>query len=1361
MNCRRIILASLVLAFAVICGDSPLLAGLAPAPGPATFASDDAFLEYVAHQSFNFFLAESYTNTGLIRDRSEPWSSCSVASLGFGLSALNVGVDRGWITRAEGRSRVLTALQNLYAAPQGAGASGYAGYHGWFYHFLDMTNRVRAYTCELSTIDTALLMMGVIDVGLYFDDPTNAVEASIRQLSDALVNRLDWPFVLRSSDHQIVMQWTPESSFSSGGWLGYSEASCLYLMGLGAATNPLPAVSWSAWTNGYQWSTPYGAGYVTCQPLFTHQYSHCWIDFRSIADGYFRAAGSDYFENSRRATLAQQAYALQNPLGFAGYGANEWGFTACDGPNRAVNGVYYQGYTARGAPSGFDDGTIAPTASLGSLPFAPEICLPTARHLYDAYRTDLWTAEGFRDAYNLTVQWWGEDTVGIDEGPIVLMIENYRTGSVWKRMLRSPIIQRGLQRAGFTAPPPDQVSATAVSPTEIDVAWSGPVTYQTGFQIQIATDNVHFSAAAQVESNVFSAPLTVAPNTTYYIRVVTTSAVGLSGARLTVSATTPSAGPFPVTTLTASDAAGASSFAAPGNWSDAAAPTTNRDYQVNGVGGGAGFTLRTPPDVFSYAFAGNSLSLGDGAVHSAPNGLLYAGTNSTCTVNDLRLNGGKITQGSPGTTFTLAGNVTLQDGGGILEQGAFNNRNLVVMAPIRGSGPLTVSQLALGNVSAAAGADGCVELAGANTYTGATTAAGSALYPDLITRVGPATLRVRDLQNGGQLSNLGQSSSAAGNLVLQAGILQYRGPGASVDRLLTVGLPGAILDASGSGPLNLTNSGAIGLGGAGTRVLILAGTNTGNNTLAAALGDNGGATAVLKTNSGTWVLAGTNSYTGGTSIGGGTLVAGGSSPLGSSGSINLAAGTLVLSNAVTDRPLQVSGGSLKFSARNATNTLGGPITLLAGSLNINAQPGVGANGTRLILAGGVAGANKNLEIFDDVNGDPGNVWIVGQPLNLGSGELQGFGAHVAVAGNVVGTIHPYYGRRMTIEVDNAFVGNPALRLGNPSWGRLDLNGHSLTIGSLVNSTSTDEITSAGRATLTLTTSAAQVYSGALTGAGLALTKAGTGTLTLTAPSPYQGTTTVSQGTLALSAAAGPTSLLSNTPAIQVGMNARLDASGMTSGFGLGAGQALMGNGTVAGSVTVRSGATLAPGDVAATAFGTLSFAQTLTLQLGSTTVVHVASSPATNDVITVLGKLTLDGTLVVTNTGANPLAGGDAFRLFNTTNAGGAFNRIVPPRPGPGLAWDTNLLNSTGTLRVVALAPRINSLAWQDTGLALGGTGGLWNASFYVLTSTNVAVPLGQWSRVATDSFGVSGEFSLSNLSDASAPNRFFRLLVP
>ncbi|HNS73446.1 MAG TPA: glucoamylase family protein, partial [bacterium] len=172
-----------------------------------------------------------------------------------------------------------------------------------------------------------------------------------------------------------------------------------------------------------------------------HQFSHCWIDFRGIQDDYMRTKGIDYFENSRRATLAQQAYCIANPKGWKGYGEFVWGITPSDGPN---------GYAARGAPPAEnDDGTIAPTAVGGSLPFAPEICLPTLRHFYDAYKSQLWGSYGFRDAFNLQKNWWATDVIGIDQGPIVLMIENYRTGKVWKTFMKNADVRRGLERAGF------------------------------------------------------------------------------------------------------------------------------------------------------------------------------------------------------------------------------------------------------------------------------------------------------------------------------------------------------------------------------------------------------------------------------------------------------------------------------------------------------------------------------------------------------------------------------------------------------------------------------------------------------------------------------------------------------------------------------------------------------------------------------------------------------------------------------------------------------------------------------------------------------------------------------------------------
>lgn len=507
-----------------------------PEAGPRTFSSDSSFLDYVEKQTFRFFWEESNSANGLIRDRSRPDSPCSIASVGFGLSAINVAIERGWVDRTNGTGRVLKTLRTLCGLPQGGDPAGCAGYHGWFYHFLDMNTGLRAGHCELSTIDTALLMMGVIDAAQFFTNPAESAEAEIRHLAGALVSRIDWPFMLWTNEPVMLMGWTPERGYGPGRWAGHNEAACLYVLGLGAATPALPAKLWEFRTRGYECrQLPSGESYVFDPSLFTHQYSEVWIDFRAIADAYMTARKSDYFENSRRATLAQRQYSLENRPGYPNYGPDEWGFTACDGPGVTVGGVSYAGYIARGAPAGFEDGTIAPTAAGGSVPFAPDICMAALRHFYDTYVTNLWTTEGFRDAYNIRANWWDDDLVGIDQGPIVLMSENYRSGSTWSRMLSSPIIQRGLERAGFTAPPPDRLQAKAVAINQVELSWRNNAAYQTGIRVESSTDGAHFIKAAEVGANVTKTVVPVSPSEVYYFRLRAASAAGLSGFRETVT----------------------------------------------------------------------------------------------------------------------------------------------------------------------------------------------------------------------------------------------------------------------------------------------------------------------------------------------------------------------------------------------------------------------------------------------------------------------------------------------------------------------------------------------------------------------------------------------------------------------------------------------------------------------------------------------------------------------------------------------------------------------------------------------------------------------------------------------------------
>lgn len=423
--------------------EGPASETLATVPHP--FASDDEFLDYVQRTCFNYFWYGANPANGLVPDRTAKTSPCSIAAVGFGLTAIGIGIDHGWISRTQGVARVLTTLGTFLNLPQGTNASGTIGYKGWFYHFLDMNSGLRytPFNSELSSIDTVLLLAGVLYAKQYFNG-SDAGETSIRAMADTLFGRLDWNWMARGTD-AVCMGWHPETGFISGNWIGYDEGMIIYCLGLGTATNPLPGTAWSSWTRGYTWVTNYNLAYVPFPALFVHQYSHCWIDFRHMADAYMNAHQSTYFENSRRATLANRAYCIANPLHQPGYSSNVWGLTACDGPN---------GYAARGAPGGLDDGTVAPTAAGGSIAFTPEYSVPTLRYFYTNFVRTLWTAYGFRDAFNLGgAGWWDTDELGIDQGPIVIMIENYRTQKVWRLFMQNPEVQRGLQRAGFAALP--------------------------------------------------------------------------------------------------------------------------------------------------------------------------------------------------------------------------------------------------------------------------------------------------------------------------------------------------------------------------------------------------------------------------------------------------------------------------------------------------------------------------------------------------------------------------------------------------------------------------------------------------------------------------------------------------------------------------------------------------------------------------------------------------------------------------------------------------------------------------------------------------------------------------------------------
>ena len=419
----------------------------------------EARLDALQRHAFEYFLHETNPANGLVADKSQPGAPASIAAVGFALAVYPVGVERAWMTRTDAIGRTLAVLRFFWTSAQGA-APDVTGHQGFYYHFLDMTTGRRAGQCELSTVDTSFLLAGMLAAAVFFDQDSED-ELEIRTLADALYRRADWPWACNGGA-TVTHGWNPETGFLRYRWNGYDEALLVYVLGLGSPTYPLPTESYAAWTASYQWKDIYGYEFIYGGPLFIHQYSHIWVDFREIQDAFVRDKGIDYFENSRRATYVQREYAIRNPLEFAGYGENFWGLTATDGPGsttRRIHGIErsFFDYVARGAPYGPDDGTIAPWAVVASLPFAPEIVLPTVRHFQDVY-PQVTGEYCFRCSFNLTFPnevdagagWTSPYHFGINLGPVVLMCENYRSDLLWRLMRACPYVVTGLRRAEFT-----------------------------------------------------------------------------------------------------------------------------------------------------------------------------------------------------------------------------------------------------------------------------------------------------------------------------------------------------------------------------------------------------------------------------------------------------------------------------------------------------------------------------------------------------------------------------------------------------------------------------------------------------------------------------------------------------------------------------------------------------------------------------------------------------------------------------------------------------------------------------------------------------------------------------------------------
>jgi hypothetical protein len=336
-----------------------------------------------------------------------------------------------------------------------------------------MHNGQRFGTSELSTVDTSLLLGGVLLSQSYFDRD-NRSEREIRELAEKIYGRVDWQWA-QNRPPMLSHGWRPETGFLRFDWRGYNEGMLMYILALGSPTHAIEPGAWSEWMRTYKdtYGKFGGQEFLSFGPHFGHQYSHVWIDFRGIMDDFNREKGFDYFENSRRASYAQRAYARDNPMRWRGYDSEIWGLTACDGPADTVQ-IYnneergFFTYAARSTASIhiLDDGTIAPTASVASIAFAPEIAIPAIRAFRARFGENLYQKYGFLDSVNPSftytdvplrhgrvvegMGWVADDYLGIDQGPIVAMIENYRSGLIWSVMRNNPHIRRGLQRAGFT-----------------------------------------------------------------------------------------------------------------------------------------------------------------------------------------------------------------------------------------------------------------------------------------------------------------------------------------------------------------------------------------------------------------------------------------------------------------------------------------------------------------------------------------------------------------------------------------------------------------------------------------------------------------------------------------------------------------------------------------------------------------------------------------------------------------------------------------------------------------------------------------------------------------------------------------------
>lgn len=400
-----------------------------PVARPASYlltAADDRLLDEMEHMACLYFWEQASPKTGLVKDRARPTLQdkhyiASIAATGFGLTALCIAHKRNFILRAKIEERVLTTLQFLQ--------SKMYNNHGFFFHFVNMDGGERVWRCELSSIDTSILLCGVLTCRQYFDSK------EIQDLAAKIYERVDWPW-MSNGGKCLSMGWRPESGFLKARWDTYSELMMLYLLGIGSPTHPLAPDTWDSWSRPifhYE-----GLRYIGARaPLFVHQYSHAWFDFRGTRDKY-----TNYFENSVLATKAHRLFCISLRDRFPDYGRDLWGITASDSMH---------GYVAWGGPPpvGEIDGTLVPAAPAGSLPFLPRETLSDLHAMRARYGEHEWKRYAFQDAFNPLTGWYDSDVIGIDTGIGLLMAENLRSNFVWDTFMKNPEVRNAMQLAGF------------------------------------------------------------------------------------------------------------------------------------------------------------------------------------------------------------------------------------------------------------------------------------------------------------------------------------------------------------------------------------------------------------------------------------------------------------------------------------------------------------------------------------------------------------------------------------------------------------------------------------------------------------------------------------------------------------------------------------------------------------------------------------------------------------------------------------------------------------------------------------------------------------------------------------------------